>query len=98
MLDKGLGPSASEAGLMSGTPEGPYMSKSERLHRWADSLELRKQLQREAIDGATPLYLRVVLDPSRQLASDCRFLRMGLSGRRTARRRAGDCARVLRSI
>ena len=28
------------------------MSKSERLHRWADSLELRKQLQREAIEGA----------------------------------------------
>jgi hypothetical protein len=30
------------------------MTKPERLHRWADSLELRKQLQREAIDGATP--------------------------------------------
>ena len=55
MLDKGLGPSASEAGSHVVTLRAPYMSKSERLHRWADSLELRKQLQREAIDGATPL-------------------------------------------
>jgi hypothetical protein len=54
MLDKGLGPSASDAGPHVVTLGAPHMSKSERLHRWADSLELRKQLQREAIDGATP--------------------------------------------
>jgi hypothetical protein len=54
MLDKGLGPSASEAGPHVVTLRAPHMSKSERLHRWADSLELRKQLQREAIDGSTP--------------------------------------------
>ena len=46
MLDKGLDPSASL-----GTP---HMSKSERLHRWAESLELREQLQLEAFDDATP--------------------------------------------
>jgi hypothetical protein len=54
MLDKGSGPSASEAGLRDVSPGTPGMSKSERLHRWADSLELRKQLQLEAIDDAPP--------------------------------------------
>jgi hypothetical protein len=48
MVDKGLGPSASEAGSEAMSLGVPPMSKAERLHRWADSLELQKQLQREA--------------------------------------------------
>jgi hypothetical protein len=48
MMDKGLGPSASEAGSGEVSLGVPPMSKAERLHRWADSLELQKQLQREA--------------------------------------------------
>ena len=47
MMDKGLGPSASEAGSEAMSLGVPPMSKAERLHRWADSLELQKQLQRE---------------------------------------------------
>jgi hypothetical protein len=54
MLDKGLGPIASEARLQVVILETPHMSKSERLHRWADNLELQKQLQPKAIDDATP--------------------------------------------
>jgi hypothetical protein len=37
MVDKNLGRSASL--------ETPHMTKSERLHRWADNLELRKKLE-----------------------------------------------------
>ena len=48
MVDKGLGPSASEVGPGTMSLGVPPMSKAERLHRWADSLELQKQLQREA--------------------------------------------------
>jgi hypothetical protein len=49
MMDKGLGPGASEAGASLGVPP---MSKAERLHRWADSLELQQQLQLAASDDA----------------------------------------------
>ena len=54
MLDKDLGSSASGAGLQVVSLGTSPMSKSERLHRWADSLELQKQLQREALDDVTP--------------------------------------------
>jgi hypothetical protein len=52
MVDKGLGPSASEAGPEAMSLGVPPMSKAERLHRWADNLELQEQLQREALDDA----------------------------------------------
>lgn len=52
MVDKGLGLSASEAGPEAMSLGVPPMSKAERLHRWADSLELQKQLQPEANDDA----------------------------------------------
>lgn len=48
MVDKGLGPSASEAGHGTTSLGVPPMSKAERLHRWADSLELQRQLQQES--------------------------------------------------
>jgi hypothetical protein len=55
MMDEDLGPSPSEAGSSLAVPP---MSKAERLHRWADSLELQKQLQGTPIDDdgwcATP--------------------------------------------
>ena len=43
-MHKNLGRSASKAGLQAESPETPQMTKAERLHRWADNLELRKEL------------------------------------------------------
>jgi hypothetical protein len=50
MVDKNLGRRGSKAGLEAVSLERPHMTKSERLHRWADNLELRKKL--ELIDHA----------------------------------------------
>ncbi|HSA81598.1 MAG TPA: hypothetical protein VLE23_12325 [Geminicoccaceae bacterium] len=44
MLDDGLGSSD----LQTVSLEVPPMSKAERLHRWADGLELQKQLRQDA--------------------------------------------------
>lgn len=52
MVDNGFGPCASEAALQAASV-GPQMSKSERLHRWADNLELRKRLDLTE-DGGFP--------------------------------------------
>ena len=52
MVDRGLGASASQAGRQAMSLGAPPMSKAERLNRWADSLELRKQLQLEATNDA----------------------------------------------
>jgi hypothetical protein len=45
MVDKNLGRRGSKAGLQAVSLETPHMTKSERLHRWADNLELRKKLE-----------------------------------------------------
>lgn len=42
---KNLGRSESDAGLQAVSLEVPPMTKSERLHRWADNLEMRSQLE-----------------------------------------------------
>jgi hypothetical protein len=43
MVNQGLDPSATEAPLQTASV-APQMSKSERLHRWAEILELRNRL------------------------------------------------------
>jgi hypothetical protein len=50
MVDEGLGPRASDAGCEAMSLGVPSMSKAERLHRWADSLDLQKQLQGKPVD------------------------------------------------
>jgi hypothetical protein len=50
IVDKNVGRSAIKAGLQAVSLETPHMTKSERLHRWANNLELRKKL--ELIDDA----------------------------------------------
>lgn len=52
MVNQGLDPSATEAPLQAASV-APHMSKSERLHRWADILELRDQLDLTE-NGALP--------------------------------------------
>ena len=52
MVHNGFGARASEAALQA-VSVGPQMSKSERLHRWADNLELRTQLD-PTEDGGFP--------------------------------------------
>jgi hypothetical protein len=86
MVDQGLDPSATEAPLQA-VSVAPQMSKSERLHRWADIVELRDQLDLTE-DGALParherLPTPTDSSPLTVAFADWAFQAEGLEGRQT---------------
>ena len=91
MVHQGLDPSATEAPLQA-VSVAPQMSRSERLHRWADILELRTQLDLTE-DGVLPqrnefLPPSAASSPLTIAFEDWAFQAEGLEGGRVADARA----------